>query len=49
MPEQPGQEVVLLGQVLADEATLGYEEVCNVQVRHLRCACMQATCCVSGI
>jgi hypothetical protein len=31
---QVGQEVVLLGQVLADEATLGYEDVANVQVRH---------------
>lgn len=31
-PAEPGEQVVVLGQVLADEATLGYEDVSNVQV-----------------
>jgi hypothetical protein len=33
MPGEPGEQVVVLGQVLADEATLGYEDFTNVQVR----------------
>eukprot|EP00879_Flechtneria_rotunda_P023146 GHRR01024471.1.p1 GENE.GHRR01024471.1~~GHRR01024471.1.p1 ORF type:complete len:335 (+),score=96.35 GHRR01024471.1:535-1539(+) len=32
MPSAAGEQVVVLGQVLADEATLGYEDICNVQV-----------------
>ena len=31
-PSAPGEQVVLLSQVLADETTLGYEEVNNLQV-----------------
>eukprot|EP00878_Enallax_costatus_P022522 GHUV01023896.1.p1 GENE.GHUV01023896.1~~GHUV01023896.1.p1 ORF type:complete len:352 (+),score=75.57 GHUV01023896.1:1558-2613(+) len=32
-PAEPGEQVVVLGQVLAGEATLGYEDVSNVQVK----------------
>jgi hypothetical protein len=32
MPGQAGEEVVVVGQVLADEATLGYEDVSNMRV-----------------
>ncbi|KAF6260729.1 trypsin-like cysteine/serine peptidase domain-containing protein [Scenedesmus sp. NREL 46B-D3] len=32
MPAQAGEEVVVVGQVLADEATLGYEDVSNMRV-----------------
>eukprot|EP00775_Hariotina_reticulata_P011314 gene11314-11464_t len=32
MPSEPGEQVVVLGQVLADEATLGYEDFTNVQL-----------------
>ncbi|GBF92582.1 protease Do-like [Raphidocelis subcapitata] len=31
-PSQPGEEVVVLSQVLAADSTLGYEDVLNVQV-----------------
>lgn len=32
MPRQAGEQVVVIGQVLADDATLGYEDISNVQV-----------------
>jgi len=35
-PKSPGEQVVVLSQVLASEATLGYEEVFNVQVSALQ-------------
>lgn len=41
MPSRAGEQVVVLSQVLADEATLGYEDFTNVQVSQLmshRCA-----------
>jgi hypothetical protein len=37
MPGQAGEEVVVVGQVLADEATLGYEDVNNMRVSVLLC------------
>jgi hypothetical protein len=37
MPGQAGEEVVVVGQVLADEATLGYEDVSNMRVSALHC------------
>jgi hypothetical protein len=36
MPAVSGQQVVLLSQVLADDSTLGYEDMSNMQVRVLR-------------
>jgi hypothetical protein len=35
LPHQPGQEVVLLSQVLAAEVNIGYEEMLNTQVLSL--------------
>lgn len=35
-PAESGEQVVVLGQVLADEATLGYEDVSNVQVKRVK-------------
>lgn len=32
MPNVSGQQVVLLSQVLADDSTLGYEDMSNMQV-----------------
>jgi len=36
-PTNPEEEVVVLGQVLACDATLGYEDIYNVQVSGLGC------------
>lgn len=41
LPHQPGQQVVLLSQVLAAEVNIGYEDMLNTQVgmeglRHLK-------------
>eukprot|EP00879_Flechtneria_rotunda_P011648 GHRR01012168.1.p2 GENE.GHRR01012168.1~~GHRR01012168.1.p2 ORF type:complete len:166 (-),score=14.90 GHRR01012168.1:2427-2924(-) len=44
MPSAAGEQVVVLGQVLADEATLGYEDICNVQVSCCTCALLSAVC-----
>jgi hypothetical protein len=35
LPHQPGQQVVLLSQVLAAEVNIGYEDMLNTQVRVL--------------
>ena len=39
-PQTPGQEVVLLSQVLASDACLGYEDINNVQVGQAYLLCV---------
>jgi len=41
-PTDPEEEVVVLGQVLACDATLGYEDIYNVQVSGAGCSSVLA-------
>lgn len=38
-PKSADEQVVVLSQVLASPATLGYEDMFNVQVRGMCCSC----------